>query len=430
MTSFLTNLILFTTNACLTLLSIYWAATAWGALRLAKAELPWALTNCTVLSKSVQQHRHAQRYRPEFVVTNFAEPSPPEEDQSPTGTAYRYGTPYYNETLEDAEEYIARFNVNETYACWQSPTVMTTLSFSPVPYGVRREDVNLAVVSTMLAVAAVLSLCVITYLMCVTPPPPSLEDFLSTQLVAAAVARPGLSQAQINAVMSQAIESDTTHMAQEGEDTGCAICLDEGLGARLPCGHAFHPACIKAWLLRGGEACPLCVTRIEPPPLPAPSGRARRCQGHRATMIGHSAVPAPISRGLQVPRRIGGGAGSGGGRHGQQMRATPLPRAFGRVPSSFFGDDSAVVVSGSSILLSGATVTDMAGDRRDSESRTEVEESCEDVRRDAECCECQECEECQHGRRVRGVGSGSDDGTVSVELSSPESVGTSRAGHG
>ncbi|GAQ77739.1 hypothetical protein KFL_000030180 [Klebsormidium nitens] len=47
----------------------------------------------------------------------------------------------------------------------------------------------------------------------------------------------------------------------EGRDTSCAICLvdyEEGALLRpLPCGHAFHTACIDTWLKKD-PSCPLC----------------------------------------------------------------------------------------------------------------------------------------------------------------------------
>eukprot|EP00438_Fugacium_kawagutii_P003383 Skav231015 [mRNA] locus=scaffold1196:113171:113770:- [translate_table: standard] len=40
----------------------------------------------------------------------------------------------------------------------------------------------------------------------------------------------------------------------------CCICLEETEEeeAQLPCGHRFHRACIKKWLILGDLRCPLC----------------------------------------------------------------------------------------------------------------------------------------------------------------------------
>ncbi|GJN26646.1 hypothetical protein PR202_gb14595 [Eleusine coracana subsp. coracana] len=58
----------------------------------------------------------------------------------------------------------------------------------------------------------------------------------------------------------------------DDEDVNCAICLtglDAGGGiiAELcACSHAFHAACIDAWVSSGGEAatCPLCRAPVSP----------------------------------------------------------------------------------------------------------------------------------------------------------------------
>lgn len=74
-------------------------------------------------------------------------------------------------------------------------------------------------------------------------------------------ARPGLSHEHIDAVIAAA-EDKHAACEQRSDDLTCAICLEDGLGARLPCNHAFHPVCIRSWLARGGETCPLCCTTI------------------------------------------------------------------------------------------------------------------------------------------------------------------------
>ena len=47
---------------------------------------------------------------------------------------------------------------------------------------------------------------------------------------------------------------------QEEEEV-CCICLDDlyrGSVTTLECGHEFHPDCIRRWLVRGQNFCPLC----------------------------------------------------------------------------------------------------------------------------------------------------------------------------
>ena len=90
----------------------------------------------------------------------------------------------------------------------------------------------------------------------------------------------------------------------------CAICLDRlGGGAgvsQLPCGHAYHCACIERWLLAGRETCPVCRASVwgaqlapgappavsAPPQTPAP---LRAANAPSLTWIGYAArVPLPL----------------------------------------------------------------------------------------------------------------------------------------
>lgn len=89
-----------------------------------------------------------------------------------------------------------------------------------------------------------------------------MNDFLTSPLVAA---RQGLSHDAINAVITAAEAADATCALTSSDDHSCAICLEVGLGARLACGHAFHAGCIRSWLVRGGETCPLCCCTIRAP---------------------------------------------------------------------------------------------------------------------------------------------------------------------
>ena len=46
----------------------------------------------------------------------------------------------------------------------------------------------------------------------------------------------------------------------------CAVCLCDCLpGSRavvLACGHAFHTQCVKEWVVKGRDTCPLCNTKV------------------------------------------------------------------------------------------------------------------------------------------------------------------------
>lgn len=52
----------------------------------------------------------------------------------------------------------------------------------------------------------------------------------------------------------------------EKEEEQCAVCRDElrdgDAVAALPCGHAYHPGCIDAWLDRS-KSCPVCGRELE-----------------------------------------------------------------------------------------------------------------------------------------------------------------------
>ena len=52
----------------------------------------------------------------------------------------------------------------------------------------------------------------------------------------------------------------------EGQ-VSCSVCLcdlESGESAvLLSCGHCFHPPCIKSWLVKGKDTCPLCNAKAE-----------------------------------------------------------------------------------------------------------------------------------------------------------------------
>ena len=48
------------------------------------------------------------------------------------------------------------------------------------------------------------------------------------------------------------------------EDTECSVCwesLDDDSKISLPCGHLFHSACLRRWLLQQ-RTCPICRTGV------------------------------------------------------------------------------------------------------------------------------------------------------------------------
>ena len=57
--------------------------------------------------------------------------------------------------------------------------------------------------------------------------------------------------------------SDETN---ELEAPTCAICVDTirlmSLGMFMPCGHVYHPHCLKTWLAKR-NICPLCRAQLK-----------------------------------------------------------------------------------------------------------------------------------------------------------------------
>eukprot|EP00438_Fugacium_kawagutii_P001883 Skav221265 [mRNA] locus=scaffold1935:29276:29719:- [translate_table: standard] len=58
----------------------------------------------------------------------------------------------------------------------------------------------------------------------------------------------------------RAIVEDMLQDVHGEEPCFCAICHDEGgeEEAQLPCGHRFHKACVKKWLITQHLRCPMC----------------------------------------------------------------------------------------------------------------------------------------------------------------------------
>ena len=53
-------------------------------------------------------------------------------------------------------------------------------------------------------------------------------------------------------------------------DAECSVCLvdcESGENAvLLACGHCFHPQCIRSWLVKGKDSCPMCNAKAEQVP--------------------------------------------------------------------------------------------------------------------------------------------------------------------
>ena len=51
------------------------------------------------------------------------------------------------------------------------------------------------------------------------------------------------------------------------EDAECSVCLCDMQKGEctvvLGCSHCFHPECIKEWLTRGRDTCPICTAKVQ-----------------------------------------------------------------------------------------------------------------------------------------------------------------------
>ena len=61
-------------------------------------------------------------------------------------------------------------------------------------------------------------------------------------------------------------------MVSVSNDSMCCVCMEgfmynttqedeqneQGRGKELPCGHVYHPDCIRSWLSSSNRSCPLC----------------------------------------------------------------------------------------------------------------------------------------------------------------------------
>lgn len=89
----------------------------------------------------------------------------------------------------------------------------------------------------------------------------------------AAIVVTGLEQATLDSY-PKFVYSEEVKTTEKGDLSCCSICLgdykDSDLLRRLPdCSHAFHVACIDAWM-RMHATCPMCRTSPLPSPLSTP----------------------------------------------------------------------------------------------------------------------------------------------------------------
>lgn len=95
-----------------------------------------------------------------------------------------------------------------------------------------------------------------------------------------------------NIVQHDLMDGLPRRIASECNCSECGVCLAElDPGARvvqLPCGHAFHPACISRWLTQCKNTCPLCAARIDVPQSQRAvdtEQRARSSQGSSSNFV-------------------------------------------------------------------------------------------------------------------------------------------------
>lgn len=64
-------------------------------------------------------------------------------------------------------------------------------------------------------------------------------------------------QAQQRSELQHSIQACEFSMQPVPADAVCVLCTQEGVNRQLPCGHAFHDACISLWT-KEHRACPIC----------------------------------------------------------------------------------------------------------------------------------------------------------------------------
>jgi len=91
----------------------------------------------------------------------------------------------------------------------------------------------------------------------------SYEQLLALQAAAGHVSR-AAPRAVVDRLRTRAVATPSGVGSPRGEDK-CAVCQFEWAAgdeqAVLPCGHAYHAACVKAWL-GVSKACPICKADV------------------------------------------------------------------------------------------------------------------------------------------------------------------------
>lgn len=302
------SVFLLATNFCLVCLTCYWAVSAWRRLYEARTESRWLPSICTIQSSALVPRQSptepgAVEYCPMLGVrANYTDASnvlanvsfrdidaslsiPGEPDDSSCST----------NTTRLAAFLAAQFPAGRTDRCWVSLATPHLVAYEDLSSKVGRDKFNIVAISTVVSVSAVLSLAAVMFLVFMPYQTITLPDTLLTPISVAA--RPGaLSRAEVDEVIAIAREADANAKDVASEDRVCAICLEDGLGARLPCGHAYHPECIKKWLMRGSDTCPLCLAVINAPSTPSSATTASPREGDEcfSPVSGNQAQQADI----------------------------------------------------------------------------------------------------------------------------------------
>lgn len=274
------SVFLFATNFCLVCLTCYWAVSAWRRLHVAHTQARWEPSICTITSTTLLPVNGADagavvKYCPLLMVSaNFSDmtiianstPSAVQPDAALPGEPGE--TCSTNATL--LTTFLnANFPVGRVDQCWVAAAAPHPVAYEDLTEPVGRDKFNIVAISTVVSISAVLSLAAVMFLIFMPfQPLPMPEPFLGVH--GSPLFPDPLPPFDIDGIITAARAADAASPKDiASEDRMCAICLEDGLGARLPCGHAYHPECIKKWLLRGSDTCPLCLAVVTPPVTPS-----------------------------------------------------------------------------------------------------------------------------------------------------------------